>query len=79
LKWSAPHKPIHSGIVTEKVNYAFNRRIILVYTESDEMVEVKVGDGSGEMLKENSTTLTKDETAASPGKGTIGGDVVSIV
>jgi hypothetical protein len=78
LKWSAPHKPIHSGIVTEKVNYEFNRRIILVYTESDEIVEVKVGNGSGEILKENSTTLTKDETAASPDKD-IGRDVVSIV
>jgi hypothetical protein len=78
LQWSAPHKPIHSGIVTEKLYYGFNRRIILVYKASDKMVEVNVGDGSGELLKENSITLTNDETAAAPDKE-VGGDVATIV
>jgi 2-polyprenyl-3-methyl-5-hydroxy-6-metoxy-1,4-benzoquinol methylase len=32
LEWSAPHEPIYSGIIREKVNsFEFSRRILLVY------------------------------------------------
>jgi hypothetical protein len=33
IGWSAPHKPIHSSIVTEN-NSKYGRRIILVYKPS---------------------------------------------
>ena len=35
LMWTHPHKPIHSTIVTEKVDSRFNKRIILVYKSSE--------------------------------------------
>lgn len=35
LMWTHPHKPIHSTIVTEKVDSKFNKRIILVYKSSE--------------------------------------------
>jgi hypothetical protein len=35
LMWTHPHKPIHSTIVTEKVDSKYNKRIILVYKSSE--------------------------------------------
>ena len=75
LMWTAPHKPIHSAIVTEKMNSKFNRRIILVYKPS-ETIELmatspvkKILDGvkSGDLVREHAKggihTLIEDEMA----------------
>lgn len=35
LMWTQPHKPMHSTIVSEKVDSKFNKRIILVYKSSE--------------------------------------------
>ncbi len=62
LGWSAPHKPIHSGIVTEKMNYKFNRRIILVYktsgtsmssTTDEEMIAIEGVNAMEKISKRN--------------------------
>lgn len=63
LQWSAPHKPIHSGVIREKVNFKYSRRIILVYEVSETVVATSPdkeiiqeieggGDASGEILNE---------------------------